>query len=413
MEAQASPDNPYAAESRIRRGWRLTGAAWRLMRRDGTMLKLALLGIACGAMATVLVLYFGGYLSSGQRSQGQFFLLAALALFPTVLVSVFFNVALACAASAAFDGERLSAEEALRMAWGKRRRILAWSLLSTGIGILISEIAERLPGGGRVVGWLLGAAWGLATIFVVPILALEGAGSMDAVRRSAQLIKSRWGEGVTGSVAIGAWTILGAVPACMLIGAGASVAKTDPNTGFLLLSAGIVAMVLVTGFAAATRQVFAVALYRHAIDAPAGGFSTWDLENPFTGKPKRRKSKVLKIGGAILAGLIVLIVAAAILAPPRERAVPAGYFQLDFAPKHAKSIRPEMPVVYRGHQIGEVVGSTMSVDRFVVDFYVDPRFSPVVLGNSNITVKRAAGRPYLWVGKRQGLRRTERGRAGN
>jgi hypothetical protein len=39
--------------------------------------------------------------------------------------------------------------------------------------------------------------------------------------------------------------------------------------------------------AGATRQVFSVALYRYAIDRPAGGFATADLEHPFALKRKR------------------------------------------------------------------------------------------------------------------------------
>jgi hypothetical protein len=52
--------------------------------------------------------------------------------------------------------------------------------------LLIGEIANRLPGGGRLAGWLMGAAWGLATIFAVPLLALEDARPVEALRGSAR-----------------------------------------------------------------------------------------------------------------------------------------------------------------------------------------------------------------------------------
>ena len=75
----------------------------------------------------------------------------------------------------------MSVGEAIRIAWGKTRpdrRLVADLGL---VGVVISEIASRLPGGAKLVGWLAGAAWGLATIFVVPILAMESVGAVSAV----------------------------------------------------------------------------------------------------------------------------------------------------------------------------------------------------------------------------------------
>lgn len=155
------------------RGWRLTGAAWGVMRRDPTMIGLALLGTGCASVGVAIVLYAGGYFS-GTDSSSHFTVAWLIALYPLTFISVFFNVALASAAAASFDGRHLSLGEALRAAWDRIGRIAVWALLSAGVGLILSEIANRLPGGGKLVGWLMGAAWGLATIiFAVPLLALE------------------------------------------------------------------------------------------------------------------------------------------------------------------------------------------------------------------------------------------------
>ena len=305
METHVAPPGPYGKEGKIGRGWRLTKVAWTLIRRDRTMLTLALdrdrqrhrlhhpdLRLSAATSPTRTT-----------PSGGHFGLIALFALYPSILVGVFFNVALACAASAAFDGERMSAGEAIRMAWGKRWRIAAWSLISAVIGVIVSEIASRLPGGAKLVGWLAGAAWGLATIFVVPILAMEGVGALSAVKRSAGLVRSRWGEGLTGNLAIGAWSVIVAIPAGLILGIGAAIAKTQPGAGFVLVAIGLIALVALSTVVAATRQVFAVALFRYAIDAPIGTFSPADLENPFTGAKagEKRKSWILRIGVPFLA----------------------------------------------------------------------------------------------------------------
>ena len=402
----AAPPGPYGKEGRIGRGWRLTKVAWTLIRRDRTMVVLAFVGIASATLFTALIFVLGGVFShSGDGNDGRFGLVAMIAFYPSVLVSVFFNVALASAASAAFDGERMSAGEAIRIAWGKRGRIAAWSLISALVGAIISEIASRLPPGGKLVGWLAGSAWGLATIFVVPILAMEGIGAVSAVKRSAGMVKSRWGEGITGNVAIGAWSVVVAVPAALLLGIGAALAGGgQPGPGVALVAVGLVALVAISTVVAATRQVFAVALYRYAIDAPIGGFAPADLENPFTGgeEKEKRKSWILRIGVPILALFFLLMIAVAIFAPDRRTAA-EGYFHVYLPKASASSLGPGSPVVAGSAPTPAIgrIGSVLSISReggkAFVEFHIAPVYRGLVEGVPGYAVG-PADRPLLCFG---------------
>jgi hypothetical protein len=386
VETYVAPPGPYGKEGKIGRGWRLTKVAWNLIRRDRTMLTLALIGIGSVTFFTILIFALGGYFSHPHHaSGGHLGLIALIALYPSILVGVFFNVALACAASAAFDGEQMSAGEAIRMAWGKRWRIAAWSLVSAVIGVIVSEIANRLPGGTKLVGWLAGAAWGLATIFVVPILAMEGIGALSAVKRSAGLVRSRWGEGLTGNLAIGAWSVLVAIPAGLTLGIGAAVAKTRPGAGLVLVAIGLIALVALSTVVAATRQVFAVALFRYAIDAPIGTFSPADLENPFTGGKagEKRKSWILRIGVPFLALFAILGIVVALVNPHREAvntgsAGAEGYFSLYHSVGNEPHLPPGAAVVYKGRQIGVVLTTTREGGTAYTNFRVTPSFAGIV-----------------------------------
>jgi hypothetical protein len=260
------------------------------MRRDPTMIALALLGTGCGAIGAGLMLYFGGYFSPGSHSRGHFALVALIALYPLTFISVFFNVALAAAAQASFDGRRIGLGEALGASRRRLGHIALWSLLAAGVGAVLSEIAARIPGAGRIVAWLFGAAWGLATIFVVPLLALDDSGPIEALKGSAHLVKSKWGEGLTGLVGIGAWTVVVAVPAAILLVVGIGVNISHPASGVAMIAVALIALILVSAMSAATRQVFSVALYRYAIGTPTEGFALSDLERPFELKKKRRRS---------------------------------------------------------------------------------------------------------------------------
>lgn len=85
-------------EGRISRGWRLTQVAWALIRRDPTMMVLAAAGIVSSILFAFLVFLIVS--ASSHHSSGQFGGAVLIALYPSTLAGVFFNVALACAASA-------------------------------------------------------------------------------------------------------------------------------------------------------------------------------------------------------------------------------------------------------------------------------------------------------------------------
>lgn len=387
-------------EGKIGRGWRLTQVAWKLIREDPTMLVLALAAVFFGTAFALLFAYLVGT-TAAHHASIRTTLLAFTALYIATLTSVFFNVALACAASAAFDGERMGPREAIRIAWGKRRRIASWSLISTLVGMLFAELANRLPGGARLVVRLLGAAWGLATIFVVPILAMEGVGPIDALKRSAGLFKRRWGEGVSGRISISAWTVLATIPLVVLLAIGAALLHRHPGTGTVLIGFSLIAMVAVFTAAAATQQVFAVALYRYAIDAPIGGFTSSDLEYPFVPKPagQKRKSWILRIGGPILGLLLILILIGIIVGPRHPHTGNEGYFQIDYTPSQAAGLGAGSPVVYQQREVGYVVGVEVDGAEVRVQFHTDPRLRYIVEA-SPAYVDHFRGRAYVRIGGR-------------
>lgn len=270
------------------RGWRLTKVAWALIRRDPTMISIALMGAGCGLAGAAALLYISGYFSSPAHSQGHLALVAIIALYPMTFISVFFNVALAGAAAASFDGRPIGVREALGISRKRVGRIAQWSLLAAGVGLLLEQVASRIPGAGRLASWLLGAAWSLATIFAVPLLALEGAGPLETAKESVHLVKRKWGEGVTGLIGIGAWTVFAMIPVGILFGIGLSIRNRDATLGAALIAIAVGAILLVSALSLATRQVFSVALYRHAIGSPGtGGFAAADLEEPFRRRGRR------------------------------------------------------------------------------------------------------------------------------
>ncbi len=142
-----------------------------------------------------------------------------------------------------------------------------------------------LPARCRVVAALVarlaGVAWALATFFVVPVLAFEGLGPEAALRRSAALVRERWGEGVGGAAAIAtAVVVVGALPALALVAVAAAIGGTVVPIALGAVAAALVVAAAVTG--AALSAIFRVVVYGFARDGRAvAGFERAELAAAF------------------------------------------------------------------------------------------------------------------------------------
>ena len=157
--------------------------------------------------------------------------------------------------------------------------IAGWALVLTTVNLALQLLRERA---GILGSLLLGAAtvaWTLATFLVVPILALEGLGPLQALDRSAAaLFRAKWGEQLVGTASIDLlFAVFGTVPALALVFLGLASGSTPIAVGCFVV--GILAAVAAGVLGSAARSVFAVALYRYASGTgPTGPFTTADLE---------------------------------------------------------------------------------------------------------------------------------------
>lgn len=337
------------------------------------MIGLALLGTGCGLAGAGLVLYLGGVFS-GHYSQSHFWLVSLVFLYPLTFLGSFFNVALTAAAAASLEGRWIGVGGAMQEAGDRLRQIAVWSLLLVGVGFLIGQIASRVPYLGGLVARLLGAAWELGTIFAVPLLTLEDAEPLEAVKGSAHLVKSRWGEGLTGMISIGAWATVAVFPVFFIGIFGVVIASHDLVPGIAIIGVAAAGVVAICAMAAATRQIFAVALYRYATGVPTPGFELRDLENPFTTKKEKGRRRTRKWAWIVLGLLVGLVALAAIFGHKRHHG-PAGpgYWYARYSSEAEPLIRDGMPVVYKGHRVGTVFEHWSEDGGVHIGYYVDPR----------------------------------------
>jgi hypothetical protein len=171
------------------------------------------------------------------------------------------RVALAGAAADVIDGGEPSFSDGVDVAWTRLGGIAGWAGYSIFVALVLGFFKSI-----RGLRWLASAAevaWSFATIFVVPLIALEGLDSASARQRSYQLAKENWRAESGG---------LGALQAALLLpGLLFYLDRKLLFSGHVHSPAGkaLLAAVLLCGFGMRVavrviRQVFAVSLYRVA-----------------------------------------------------------------------------------------------------------------------------------------------------
>jgi hypothetical protein len=185
--------------------------------------------------------------------------------FVNYFVIVYFNTALAACAIYRFQGGEPTVSMGLQMANRRLPQILGWSLLAATVGMILNAIEERSELIGKIVAGILGGLWTMATYLVVPTLAVEGLGPVDALKRSTKLICDVWGESVGGNANIGIIGFLLTLPALLLM-VLAVVAKLPVAVLVVLVVALVIYILAVSVVTAAIKQVFIAGLYVYATE---------------------------------------------------------------------------------------------------------------------------------------------------
>ncbi len=180
-----------------------------------------------------------------------------------------------------FRGQEATVADGLAVSRSRLSQIAGWAAVSTVVGLVLSLLENQGGLAGAIFGRLLDIGWSLITFLAVPVIALEGAGPFQTLKRSASLFKSRWGQQVTGNIAIGgAVFLLGVLPSVALIVLGLAIWSSTSFGGALLVVIGAIGMAIALLISQALNGIFGVALYRYALDGEAlGGFTAEDMES--------------------------------------------------------------------------------------------------------------------------------------
>jgi hypothetical protein len=283
---------------RIKLGFKLAGKSWQVLRSDAS---LAWFPVISGAATVFLfallwapalgfgLVEFSSSAQSGSSTNIIGWLLLALTAYLATTIAVFCNVALASCVAHSLEGKDTSLGQGFAVAGSRIKQILAWAFISTVVSMLIRTLQQRGGLAGLVLGSLGGIAWSLATLFVVPVVALEGVGPIDALKLSAQTFKARWGEGLVGNALIGLVTSL-SVMLCLAAMLGGAILLGPVSAQALIawLAFWLMLILALSAVMAALNQVFNTSLYIFSKEGIAKGpFTEQEFQAAFRPKKKR------------------------------------------------------------------------------------------------------------------------------
>jgi hypothetical protein len=257
------------------RGWALTKQSWPVLCNDRSLAVFPILSTIIALMALVAVwlptaVLTGLFFDIVDDNNPIFGVASVVTFFLTTFIGIFFNVALASCAARSLRGEDTRVGEGLAAAMQRMGPILGWTAVAGTVGLFMSLVRDRLPTA-RIALWIVGAAWEVATFFVIPAIAIEGTGPWRSLKRSVEVVKARWGEGATGAATIAVVTVLVALPLAFVGFAGVYALSSEGFSifGFVAAAVGVAAVIVVSIISSALNGIFRVAVYLYGVTGQA------------------------------------------------------------------------------------------------------------------------------------------------
>jgi hypothetical protein len=242
-------------------------ASLDLFRQDRQMIWLPLMATITAVIAFAIIAAPIGR-ALGRNGFGIIIALACGSVVATA-ATVIFNVALVFAATDRIEGRTPTIGGSLAQAWGRKNVIFSWAILSAVVGTAIRMLEQRLGLVGRLIGVAGGLAWAVATFLVIPVLAFEDVGPIEAIKRSSSILKARFGTIVRGGLRFGLLFLGLTLGALAVIAIGVvCIAKHAWVIGVPVAAIGFVLLIGVSMYSQAAGMYMRTILYRYAMNQP-------------------------------------------------------------------------------------------------------------------------------------------------
>lgn len=274
---------------RLSNGWSLAMNSFKVLRENKQLIIFPVLSGIC--ILAVIASFFAISWNAGVWDDESEFEslntpLTWLLTFGFYLVNyfvvVFFNTALIHCTRLYFHGEEVSVRAGMQFAFSRIGAIFSWAFFAATVGMILKTIQENSGWLGKIITGILGVVWSVATFFVVPVIAYEKAGPLEAFRRSSGLMKQKWGESLGATFSFGIIQFLGFLVVGGVLFLVGSIVNTYVGIGLAVLG-----MFLVFAIMSAAETIFVSAVYHNITGDPVKHFNEQMVDRLFEHKSSK------------------------------------------------------------------------------------------------------------------------------
>ncbi|MFT4310045.1 MAG: DUF6159 family protein [Candidatus Woesearchaeota archaeon] len=262
--------------------------SWGVLVKNPFMMLFPILGALFSTVFFVALL-IPAFFTLG--NEVMMYVYAFILYFGFAFIATFFNVGTVYAAKQIFEKKSVGFFECLSFSIKKIHLIFLWSLLSATVGLLLlilEQLARRAKGFGPIIiGMIrsvLGMAWAIISVFVVPVMVYEGLTPIEALKRSVQVLKKTWGQSLIRHVGLGALQFI-----AILVGIIVTVVVVIATLGLQniyvtlgVIGAGILYVMIVIVACNVLNTIYNTALYVYGAQQSAPeGFDSATLKQTF------------------------------------------------------------------------------------------------------------------------------------
>lgn len=276
VTAPATPPAQPVKLGKFRASKLIVKQSWHVLRQDKELVWFPILSALCSlaVFGFLIVLYFVlvGFGVAGTENVSESEAVLTLVDYAWLLfyylvmffIANFFTSGLYLIVHARFQGQDLSFSDGMSGAIKNIGKIFMWSLISATVGVVLQILADRLKIFGKIVIWLLGAAWSILTYFSLPSLIIGQKSVKESFKESASVIRKTWGETIIVNFGVGLFFTLLYLGALFVVIAVSFLAKSWV-VFFIMLALFVVFMIVAVIVSTTLSAIFKLAIYEYAV----------------------------------------------------------------------------------------------------------------------------------------------------
>ena len=271
--------------TRLSNGWTIALNSFAVLKENKQLIIFPILSgismiLVIGSFITVLLASSGWDLQAfNDQSQVANYSILFVYYLINYFVIVFFNTALVHCTHLYFTGEEPTVRKGLQFAVSRIGAIFSWAVFAATVGTILRILQDNLGRIGKIITGLIGIVWSIATFFVVPVIANENVGPIGAFKRSSELVRQKWGEGLGASFSFGLIHLVAIV--ALAIPSLALGYFIHPFVGIALFILGFFTVIVILN---AAKIIFVSAIYYNINGDPVKHYNQALADNLFREK---------------------------------------------------------------------------------------------------------------------------------